>query len=282
MNDTILSVAPHEPAYPELLKQAAGHPETLYVIGKLPEPCRTAIAIVGTRKASPEGLKLARTIARTLSSAGVSIISGLALGIDGAAHEGALEGGTPTFAVLGNGIGSIYPPAHETLAKRILENGGGLISEYPKDTPAFPAHFLERNRIVSGLSRAIVVIEAPARSGALSTARHAAEQGRDVFVLPGGASDQAYLGSHFLIREGARLVRNAADILLDLELEPAAPNPENPPHPLLLIIQKNPHGISVEKLGEISLFSPDELAASLTLLELEGTIHEQNGLFFAS
>lgn len=238
--------------------------------------------MVGTRKASPQGLKLARTIARTLSGAGVSIISGLALGIDGAAHEGALEGGAPTYAVLGNGIGSIYPPAHENLAKRILEQGGGLISEYPKNTPAFPAHFLERNRIISGLSRAIVVIEAPARSGALSTARHAAEQGREVFVLPGGASDRAYLGSHFLIREGARLVRDATDILADLGLEPVAPNPDNPPHPLLLIIQKNPRGVSAEKLGEISLFSPDELMAALTLLELEGTIHEQNGLFFAS
>lgn len=219
--------------YPGLLATIENPPLALYVRGALPSPRTPWVAMVGTRKATEAGSVLARQIACDLSSRGVVVVSGLAMGIDAAAHEGALEGGSPTVVVLGVGIDTIYPRMNERLAMRILEANGAILSEYAPGTPARKYRFLERNRIVSGLCSATIIIEAPQRSGSLVTARLAAEQGRDVFVFPGPARHPNYRGSHALIRDGARLVSSLEDILEDIgftenghALYPRPPAPE--------------------------------------------------------
>lgn len=203
-------------SYPKLLASIPAPPEALYIQGNpdsLQGPC---IALVGTRKASPRGRDLASRVAGACTKKGICVVSGLALGIDGAAHEGALEAGGRTVAVLGHGLDTLFPREHEELAQRILGQDGALISEYPPGTPVKPERFLERNRIISGLSVATVIIEAPLRSGTINTARHAAEQGRDVFVFPGAHDDPRYRGSHRLLRTGARLVSSPEEIFEDL------------------------------------------------------------------
>ncbi len=201
---------------PTALRNIPRSPKDLFVRGALGEEPETAIAIVGTRRATAEGMEAARRFGRELAERGIVIVSGLAEGIDAAAHEGCLEGGGRTIAVLAGGLETIYPARHENLASRILEGGGALVSEYPAGTSPQAYRFLDRNRIVSGLSLAVLIVEAPERSGALNTASHAAEQGREVFVLPGPARHPNYVGSHALIRDGARLVTSTEDLLEDL------------------------------------------------------------------
>src|SRR3989344_1661524 len=162
---------------PRMLKEISGPPDKLFVMGELPDENVPLIAIVGTRKATTHGLSTAAKLAEELSRAGIAVVSGLAMGIDTAAHTGALKGGSPTLAVLGNGLPKIYPAQNENLAKKIIEQGGAVVSEYETGTPSYKDNFIQRNRIISGLSLAVVVIEAPARSGALATAGFAARQG---------------------------------------------------------------------------------------------------------
>lgn len=214
----VKSLSIEDSAYPRLLKEIPDPPPNIYVIGELPRN-RPSVAIVGTRKATVEGRELARKWARQLADSGAVVVSGLAMGIDAAAHEGALEVDGATIAVLACGLDSVYPRQNEKLAKRILETGGAIISEYPEGTPSYPYQFLARNRIVSGLSAAVIIIEAPERSGSLVTARLAAEQGREVFVAPGSVNNFNYRGSHKLIRDGARLAGSVEDILEDLGLQ---------------------------------------------------------------
>ena len=206
--------------FPKLLKEIPDAPKKIYVLGELPDLSDDSplIAIVGTRKATDYGKQFAKEISQKLTEMGVIIVSGLAMGIDTAAHEGAITANGKTIAVLANGLDSIYPAQNENLAKKILELGGAIISEYALTTPAYPNQFLERNRIVSGLSIATIVIEAPNRSGSIATARLAAEQGREVFILPGPANHPNYQGSHKLIRDGARLITSLEDILEDLNI----------------------------------------------------------------
>ena len=201
--------------YPSLLKEIQNPPKEIFVRGTLPGADKICIAIVGTRKATSEGRVLAKKIAKLCAEKSWVVVSGLAMGIDTAAHEGALEGEGETIAVLGCGADSIYPAQNENLGRKI-EQHGAIISEYPNGTPALPHRFLERNRIVAGLSVATIVIEAPAQSGALVTARLASESGREVFVFPGSAGHPQYRGSHALIRDGARLVNSFEDIMEDL------------------------------------------------------------------
>jgi DNA processing protein len=178
-----------------------------------PEP---GIAIVGSRQASAQGQEDAFWFAKELSDHGLTVISGLAQGIDSFAHAGALEGKAKTIAVLGHGLDSIYPPSNERLAKKILEQGGALVTEYPKGTPARPFHFPQRNRIIAGLARAILVVEASPQSGSLITARHGLELGLDVFVIPGSIHMPQSTGSNMLIRQGAQLVQSPQQLLEDL------------------------------------------------------------------
>lgn len=203
-------------AYPPRLAVLPDPPFVLWVRGRADLLCRPAVAIVGTRRASPASLALARSLARDLASRGLVVVSGLARGIDAAAHEGALEAGTggagSTVAIVGCGADIVYPREHAELHERI-GRGGAIASEFPPGTPARRFHFPIRNRLVSGLAIGVVVIEAPERSGALITAACALDQGREVMVVPGPARSERFRGSHALIRDGAALVEEAADVL---------------------------------------------------------------------
>lgn len=173
------------------------------------------LAIVGSRRAGPEGLEISSDFATKLAKFGIVIVSGLALGIDGAAHRGALRARSalPTVAVLGSGLNMLYPPSHAELHNQIVENGGIVISQFEPQTCPYPSNFLNRNRIVSGLSKAVLVIEASLKSGSLVTARNAIEQGRDVFVVPGDIDNPRFAGSNKLIQQGANLVTSVQDII---------------------------------------------------------------------
>lgn len=202
-----------DPGYPALLAEVADAPPLLYVEGAPETLERPQLAMVGSRRASPAGLGTAWSFARSLAQGGFAITSGLALGIDGAAHEGALEVGGATVAVLGTGLRRLYPRRHEALARRIVEGGGALVSELPLDSPPLPANFPRRNRIISGLSLGVLVVEASPASGSLITARLAAEQGREVYAIPGSIHHPGARGCHQLIRDGALLVESVGHVL---------------------------------------------------------------------
>jgi DNA processing protein len=215
--------------FPALLAQIPNPPRTLWVRGDVSALAQPAVAIVGSRAASPDGLAIAGDIAADLVRAGVVVVSGMARGIDSAAHAAALDAHGVTVAVLGTGVDRVYPPEHSELASRIA-TCGALVSELPPGTPPRAFHFPLRNRIISGLSRAVVVIEAPEASGALITAREALDQGRDVMVVPGRVPGGRNRGGHALLRDGAKLVEAAVDILQELGLGAAgrkAPLPEH-------------------------------------------------------
>lgn len=206
-----------EPEYPANLKEIPLPPFGIYSLGKIPQNDELSLAIVGTRKTTPDGEEIAYELAKNLAGKGINIVSGLAFGVDSAAHRGALTSGR-TSAVLATAVDNPTPATNRKLAEEILAGDGVLISEYPPASPALAHRFLERNRIVSGLSRGIIVVEAPERSGSLVTARFATEQNREVFVVPGPSGHRNYKGSHALIREGARLASSAEEILADLGL----------------------------------------------------------------
>jgi DNA processing protein len=199
--------------FPPLLREIAQEPYLLFYRGELPDPERPALAIVGTRAPTPEGRARAYFDGRISALAGVSVVSGLARGIDAAAHRGCLEAGWGTVAVLGCGIDLIYPSQNRTLARRILGSGGCILSEYPPGTPPARYRFPERNRIISGLARAVLVVEAPERSGALITAAYALEQGRDLFVSAATLEGAAGGGLRSLRDDGAPTVSSSAAIL---------------------------------------------------------------------
>lgn len=271
--------------YPILLKEIPAFPKNIYFKGLLPEKKDTLIAIVGTRKVTLEGKNTAKQIARDLAKEGITVVSGLALGIDTAAHEGTLIQKGKTIAVLANGLDSVYPKTNENLAKEILENGGALISEYPENTPSYPNQFLERNRIISGLSIATVVIEAPIRSGALVTAKNALDQGREVFVVPGPARHPNYEGSHLLLRNGARLVTSAAQILDDLNIEkPMIENAQEKNYGLeasliIEVLKKSKQELSLDNIAEITKLEPHVVTQKITLLMLDNLVVEKKGKF---
>jgi len=204
------------PGYPETLANIPGPPHVLYTRGSLTPADRRAIAIVGSRGCTAYGKRIAEQLASALSRAGYTIVSGLARGIDAVAHTAALKAGGRTIAVLAGGLSSIYPPEHVELAAAV-QQAGALISEAPMAAEPLPQMFPSRNRIISGLARAVIVVEASDRSGSLITARHAAEQGRDVFAIPGPVDSPASAGCLRLIRDGATLARHADDILEALD-----------------------------------------------------------------
>ena len=210
-------VAIGEPDYPPLLKEIPAPPPLITIWGDPAAAARPAVAIVGSRNASAAGQKMAEQIARGLGVCGIVIVSGLARGIDGAAHRAALVSGT--VAVVASGVDRVYPDEHAGLARSIVEAGGALISEMPFGWVPRAQDFPRRNRLISGLSRAIVVVEAALRSGTLHTVRFALEQGRDVFAVPGSPLDPRSEGTNKLIRDGAALVRSASDILEDLRMD---------------------------------------------------------------
>ena len=203
--------------YPPLLAHISNPPECLWVRGDSALLCRPAVAVVGARSATRDGLLMAQRISGELAQQGMVVVSGLARGIDSAAHAAALDAGGTTIAVLGTGIDVIYPPENADLHERIATHGL-IVTEFAPGAFAKPAHFPQRNRIISGLSKGVVVVEAREKSGSLITARLAAEQGRDVMVVPGPAGTGQNRGGHALLRDGAKLVESAVDILQELGL----------------------------------------------------------------
>ena len=226
-------------AYPKSLFSIADPPPLLYAKGRTGLLSNAALAIVGSRNATVQGMQNAEQFARTLSASGLTVVSGLALGIDAAAHTGACNGEAgagSTIAVTGTGLDLVYPAKHRSLAHRIAEHGC-LLSEYPIGTPAIASNFPRRNRLISGLSLGVLVVEAAQQSGSLITARSALEQGREVFAIPGSIHSPLSKGCHQLIRQGAKLVESAQDILDELRWHAAAPpvavkRPSQPPDDL--------------------------------------------------
>jgi DNA processing protein len=274
-----------DPAYPAALLQTEDPPLLLHVLGDvglLQHPYR--IAMVGSRNPTPQGVENAREFSRALAAQGVCVVSGLALGVDGAAHEGALEAGGTTLAVVGTGLDRVYPRRHQALARRIAEQGA-LLSEYPIGTPPLAAHFPQRNRLIAGLSHGTLVVEATLQSGSLITARLAAEQGREVYAIPGSIHAPQSRGCHQLIRQGAKLVESAQDILEDLQPSmgtvQCAPLPTRPQtditleDPLLEALGHDP--ADLDTLQARTGLPTAQLQARLLDLELEGRVGRLGG-----
>ncbi|MDR0210389.1 MAG: DNA-processing protein DprA [Pseudomonas putida] len=269
------------PAYPALLAETDAAPPLLFVAGDPTLLERPQLAVVGSRRATPPALDTAKAFSRCLAQAGFTITSGLALGVDGAAHRAALQAGGHTIGVLGTGLQKLYPQRHRELARDMIEGGGALVSEFPLDANPHAANFPRRNRIISGLSLGVLVVEASLASGSLITARLAAEQGREVYAIPGSIHHPGSKGCHQLIRDGALLVECVEQILDSLrgwQNLPPAPV-ENPAHPLLALLHAAPQ--TSEALTHSSGQPLAQVLASLTELELEGRVTNEAGRWFA-
>lgn len=274
--------------YPYLLEQIADPPHALFVRGKAADD-EKSIAIVGSRRETRYGRTQAYNIAKELASHGVTIVSGLARGIDTAAHEGALAAGGRTVAVLGNGIDDVYPPENSELAKRIVDCGGAIISEFPFGAAPLAHHFPVRNRIISGISAATLLVEGHARSGTMITAGYAAEQGREVFALPGMVDAPGSAAPLRLLREGANICTCARDILQDMRWEEEVHKPvkEEAASTALTEVQKlivsqlsQEQKYFEELIGATGL-APDVLTGELAMLELDGVIESRAGRAYA-
>lgn len=281
-------LTPLDANYPRLLRNLPDGPAVLYVRGSL-LPCdERALAIVGTRKASRYGREVSETLARDLAAQGVTVISGLAHGIDTAAHEGALNGGGRTLAVLGCGIDIVYPSNQQPLAQRIQEQGA-LLSEFPLGTPPEGRNFPRRNRLISGLALGVLVAEAPKNSGALITAGIAAEQGREVFAVPGNIFSAGSWGPHSLLQDGAKLVSDVTDILDELDIAhelaqtrqtteqiaPASPTETQ----LLEHLDSEP--LHIDELVRLSGLPTATVTSTLTVLELKGLVQRDGGMQYS-
>lgn len=267
--------------YPFRLQQIPDPPPVLYVKGRPSVEDEIAVAVVGTRRASTYGLEAARKLADGLARNGVTVVSGLALGIDGAAHTAALDAGGRTLAVLGSGLDNIYPASHRGLAVRIVKSGhGALLSEYPLGTRPEARNFPPRNRIISGLSLGVLVVEAGERSGALITARYAAEQGRDVFAVPGSMFHTTSKGTNRLIQDGAKLVLDLRDVLEELNLNVVSEQvvarhqlPEDPTEAKLLgLLSEEP--THVDDLCRDSGLPTATVTSTLAMMELKGLVRQ--------
>ena len=275
-----------EAEYPAHLREIPAPPDRLWVRGGLVDEDALAVAIVGSRRATPFGLELAERLAGDLAARGITVVSGLARGIDSAAHRGALEAGGRTIAVLGSGVDVVYPPENRRLAARIAEQGA-LVSQFAPGAPALAHHFPVRNRIIAGLSLGVVVVEAAEQSGTLITAGHAGDLGREVMAVPGRAGSPTSRGTHKLIRDGAALVESWEDVVALLPARwracmaavapPSSPRPE-PEDSLLSLIGAEP--VSMEELIERSGLAASRAAARLLALELEGRIRQLPGKRF--
>lgn len=277
--------------YPPALLDIPDPPIMIYAKGNLELLARPSIAVVGSRNATAQGVANAERFSEALSRAGLTIVSGMALGIDTAAHQGGLRGAGSTVAVIGTGADLVYPARNRALAHEIAE-GGCIVSEYPLGTPAIASNFPRRNRIISGLARGVLVIEAAAQSGSLITARMAAEQGREVFAIPGSIHSPLAKGCHLLIKQGAKLVESAEDILEEFRyyqavkahLPVAAPAlAVSPPsaletHPVLDAMGFDP--VALDVLAERCNLDAASLSAQLLDLELSGKVEMLPGTLY--
>ncbi len=275
--------------FPELLRQIPGPPTLLYIVGNAEALHMPALSIVGSRNPSRGGKENAYEFAKHLGRSGFCIVSGLAQGIDTAAHEGALAAGAMTVAFLGHGIDRVYPSVNRDLAHRISQNGT-LVSEYPLGSPPRREHFPQRNRLISGLSLGTLVVEAARRSGSLITARLAGEQGREVFAIPGSIHNPLSRGCHQLIKQGAKLVENADDIVSELgslaghlmqnDTNQEKEESENIEHDAdyeILLSSLSYDPTSADELAENSGLTIDQVSSMLLILELEEKIEALTG-----
>ncbi len=301
-------VTMEDPLYPARLAEIYDPPLSLFTRGDLHEADQFCVAIVGTREATAYGLRMAERLGTELAARGLTVASGMALGVDAAAHRGALSTGGRTIAVLGCGVDVVFPAENAELMHEIIQ-GGCVVSPFPMGMKALKGNFPQRNRVISGLSMGTVVVEAPPGSGALITARQAAEQGREVFAVPGQVGNRNSLGPHTLIREGAKLVESAEDILAELEVpaaarrapapsraaQKAAANAAPPEHvpaaatpvPAVSEVEKDvlavlsPEGSFVDEISLACRISVSEALSSLTMLELKGLVRQFSGKRFA-
>ncbi|MDR2195351.1 MAG: DNA-processing protein DprA [Gallionellaceae bacterium] len=266
--------------YPQALLNTPDPPVLLYVKGRRELLNHPALAVVGSRNATPQGIGNAEAFAQAASAAGLCVVSGLAHGIDAAAHHGGLSGAGSSIAVVGTGLDKVYPASNRDLAHR-LADAGALISEFALGTPPLPANFPRRNRIISGLSLGCLVVEASLQSGSLITARMALEQGREVFAIPGSIHSPQAKGCHYLIKQGAKLVECAGDILEELGLQTRVSAPSAKPartHPLFKHLGYDP--VDMDSLSQRSGLTIEALSAILLQLELEGRVAVlPNGLY---
>lgn len=278
-------VSRDDPRYPPLLAEIDDPPPSFFLRGRLPEPHRTCVALVGTRNTSPYGELVAEQIAAALATAGIGIVSGAARGIDSAAQEAALRVGGYTLGVLGCGLDVVFPRNSKRLYERLAEDGG-LLSEFRLGTEPLAHHFPIRNRIISGLCRAVVVVQAPSKSGALITAQLALEQGREVLAVPGNITDARQDGCHELIREGATLCRGADDVLTALNLEvreaeerrPApAQLPELSAAESTVVKAIGLEPLTIDDLIEATGFATPEVQSALITLELKQVVRRLPG-----
>lgn len=263
--------------FPERVRRIHEPPATLFIRGELRAEDENAVAIVGARKCTAYGKQVAYDLAYELAHRGVTVVSGMALGIDGEAHKGALDAGGRTIAVLGSGVDekSIYPHTHISLAERIIKNGA-VLSEFPPGSPSYPSNFPRRNRIVSALSLGVVVVEAGEKSGSLITTNFALEQGKEVFAVPGLIYSPASAGANLLIQQGAKLIRNADDILEELNIasyETKSRKMEecNADEKLILAALEN-EILSTDAIIKITGLNPAVALTALTMLELKKAI----------
>jgi len=276
--NAVLTLA--DSAYPPLLLEIPDPPLLLYVRGRAALLAQAGVAIVGSRNASAQGMHNAAAFAEALSQAGLTVISGLALGIDTHAHEGGLRGTGSTVAVVGTGADLVYPKRNSALAQRIAQQGC-IVSEYALGLPAMPANFPRRNRLISGLARGVLVVEAAAQSGSLITARMAGEQGRDVYALPGSIHSALAKGCHALIRQGAKLVESVDDILQEMQWPGTfanAPSAAPDDSPLLAALGHDP--CDAGTLATRCALPVGDIMAALLALELSGQVERLPGALF--
>lgn len=278
-----------EETYPDVLREIPDPPPVLYVRGTIEPGDALAIGVVGSRHATPYGLRCAERMGHSLARVGLTVISGLARGVDAAAHRGALKAGGRTIAVVANGLSGIYPPEHAALADEIAERGA-IMSEMPMGQMPLSALFPQRNRIISGLSLGVLVVEAAPRSGSLSTARHAVEQNREVFAIPGPIDSLASRGCHRLLRDGAGLVESVDDILEALGplVREVKPGDDEVPvrHPAELTLSANERGllgelgdqpVSVDELIARTGMVASQVIATLAVLEMRRLVKRVPG-----
>ena len=274
-----ITIRSNDKEYPRLLGQIHDFPQTLYCCGNLDLLNKTCFGVVGTRKLTPYGKEVAQNMVRGLVQAGFVIVSGLALGIDSVAHQTTLDCGGKTIAVLGTPLDQVYPPENSKLAQTILENDGLIISEYPSGYPGLRINFAIRDRLISGLSKGVLVVEAPEKSGALITAQCALDQNHDVFAIPGSVFSSNSIGPNSLIKKGAKLVTTAQDILDEygsnlklFEEQKSIISTKDPVQKTILAILDNNGTVFIDEIIRESGKETSKIIAALSVLEINGLI----------
>jgi len=285
-NHQISTITIKDKGYPDSLKQIYSPPPILYYIGTLPKNWDLAIAVVGTRKTTPYGRQITPEIVKELAAAGIIIISGLALGIDALAHQASLEANGITVAVLGCGLDTIYPRANNRIGQEILSKNGAIVSEYPPGTEPLKQHFPIRNRIISGLSRGVLVIEGGRDSGSLITAKCALDQNREILAVPGNVHNKTSAGPNQLLKMGAKVVTNATDVLEVLNLELAENFTQNrkiipdskEEEIILKILSAEP--LHIDEIIQKSTLNTSEISSVLTMMEMKGKVKNIGGMHY--